>query len=67
MLKLRRNDTMRASSADRVPVSTLLQLSQVSKRFGALVALQDVSLQVDPGEVIGLVGRRGAGKSTLLQ
>lgn len=67
MLKLRRNDTMRASSADRVPVSTLLQLSQVSKRFGALVALQDISLQVDPGEVIGLVGRRGAGKSTLLQ
>ncbi len=67
MLELRRNDTMRASSVDGKPVSTLLQLSQVSKRFGALVALQDVSLQVEPGEVIGLVGRRGAGKSTLLQ
>jgi signal transduction histidine kinase len=58
---------MRAASAGEKPVSTLLHLSQVSKRFGTLVALHAVSLQVEPGEVIGLVGRRGAGKSTLLQ
>jgi len=44
----------------------LLEVSGLEKTFGAVRALHDVSLQVEPGEVLGLVGDNGAGKSTLV-
>jgi branched-chain amino acid transport system ATP-binding protein len=43
-----------------------LELTDVSKRFGGLQALSEISLQVSPGEVLGLIGPNGAGKSTLV-
>ena len=45
----------------------VLQLSKISKHFGAITALTDVDLTLEPGEVLGLMGDNGAGKSTLVK
>jgi simple sugar transport system ATP-binding protein len=46
---------------------SVLQLRNISKNFGAIRALHDVNLTLEPGEVLGLMGDNGAGKSTLVK
>jgi ABC-type branched-subunit amino acid transport system ATPase component/branched-subunit amino acid ABC-type transport system permease component len=48
-----------------VPAATL-SIEHLTVRFGSVVAVDDVSLDVQPGEVVGLIGPNGAGKTTII-
>jgi D-methionine transport system ATP-binding protein len=56
--------TASAGPADAAP---LVRLDGVRRHFGNVSALDDVSLQVRRGEILGIIGRSGAGKSTLIR
>ena len=45
----------------------MLELRGISKSFGAIRALSEMDLSLEPGEVLGLMGDNGAGKSTLVR
>ena len=57
-------DEPTAGSASQAPV---IEARNISKSFGAVSALRDVSLEVGKGEVLGLIGDNAAGKSTLIK
>jgi branched-chain amino acid transport system ATP-binding protein len=56
---------MRASAP--VVVAPLLDVRGITKRFGGLVAAKDITFNIRPGEILGLIGPNGSGKSTVMQ
>ncbi len=47
--------------------ANILEVEHLSKRFGGLVAVKDISFALKPGEILGLIGPNGSGKSTVMK
>jgi ABC-type sugar transport system ATPase subunit len=55
------------ATASAASIKPVLQLQDIRKTFGGIVAIENFSLEVHPGEIVALVGDNGAGKSTLIK
>jgi branched-chain amino acid transport system ATP-binding protein len=58
-------DSDKEERGEGMATDVLLHVDKVTKKFGGLTAVNQVSLHVRPGEVVGLIGANGAGKTTL--
>ena len=56
-----------SSQRGKQPVSKLLEISGLTKRFGPITAVDDLSMSVDRGEVVGFLGPNGSGKTTTMR
>jgi ABC-2 type transport system ATP-binding protein len=45
----------------------MIEVRHLSRHYGALKAVQDVSFSIDTGEIVGLLGHNGAGKTTIMK
>ncbi len=59
-------EPLSASASQKQRASTTLDVEGVTMRFGGIVALDNISFSVSPGQVTGLIGPNGAGKTTLI-
>ncbi|MER8410639.1 ATP-binding cassette domain-containing protein [Mesorhizobium sp. M0870] len=60
-------NSSRSQITGRQRLVAVLELTNISRHFGAIQAVNDVSLSIEPGQVVGLMGDNGAGKSTLVK